>query len=55
MKTPALQEAMNPLTRLEITAKERHSDALIDHQAAEVIHGQNKKLVPFQYVLELSP
>ena len=43
LKTPALVEALKPLVRLEIAAKEKYDDAMRGHEAALVMHGARKK------------
>jgi hypothetical protein len=43
LKTPALAEALKPLVRLEIAAKEEYDDAMRGHEAALVMHGARKK------------
>lgn len=37
LKTPAMEEALRPLTRLEIAAKEEHTQLLREHEAATVV------------------
>jgi len=44
MKTPALQEPLNPLKRLEIDAKKRHQDAMKAHETAMLIEEERRKV-----------
>lgn len=44
MKSPAIQEALNFLTGLEIKAKKQHAEALAEHEAGKVIAEATRKV-----------
>ncbi len=48
MKTPAIQEPLKPLKRLEIMAKERFDEELADYAAAKIVADQRKKVAEQQ-------
>ena len=53
LKTPALQEALRALTRLEVAAKDAHAKAVTEHEATQQIEKQKKKLRDEQIAKDL--
>ena len=44
MKTPALQEPLKPLKRLEIAAAEEHKQAEVEYRVRDLIGRQQRKI-----------
>ena len=43
MKTPALEQALNPINRLAAMAKKDYEDSLKDHELNKVVYAAQRK------------